>query len=51
MRENIDKILQLTTEKFVIKGCTNGLKTKDYFKIKSTLLKYEEYENNQYYKN
>ena len=50
MRENIDEILQLTIEEFVIKGCTEGLKTRDYFKIKSTLLKYEEYEDNQYYK-
>ena len=47
MRENIDEILQLTIEEFVIKGCTEGLKTRDYFKIKSTLLKYEEYEDNQ----
>ena len=50
MTKNIDEILQLTIEEFVIKGCTEGLKTRDYFKIKNTLLKYEEYEDNQYYK-
>ena len=50
MNKNIDKILQLTVEEFVIKGCTEGLKTKDYFKIKNTLLKYEEYEDNPSYK-
>ena len=50
MAKNIDKILQLTLEEFVIKGWTEGLKTRDYFKIKNTLLKYEEYEDNQYYK-
>ncbi len=51
MNKNIDEILQLTTEEFVIKGCTEGLKTRDYFEIKNTLLKYEEYEDNKYYKN
>lgn len=50
MTKNIDEILQLTVEEFVIKGCTEGLKTRDYFKIKNTLLKYEEYEDNPYYK-
>ena len=50
MTKKIDEILQLTIEEFVIKGCTEGLKTRDYFKIKNTLLKYEEYEDNQYYK-
>ncbi len=50
MTKNIDEILQLTIEEFVIKGCTEGLKTRDYFKIKNTLLKYEGYEDNPYYK-
>ena len=50
MNKKIDEILQLTIEEFVIKGCTEGLKTRDYFKIKNTLLKYEEYEDNPYYK-
>lgn len=39
MSENIEKILQLAVEEFVIKGCTEGLITKDYFRIKSILSK------------
>lgn len=50
MSENIEKILQLAVEEFVIKGCTEGLITKDYFRIKSILSKYNKYKDNEYYK-
>ena len=38
MNKNIDEILQLTTEEFVIKGCTKGLKTRYYNKYGELLL-------------